>query len=122
MPHQYNLNPLRSISFAQFRSGLNWLGVMVLVAGLGSAVLVWRAQDRIDRESEAAQSADASAPLSSLDSRKQVRDVEMYYGKVGVLEEEAGELLHGKPLAKIIGVVSILTATGLFLVAARLGE
>lgn len=122
VPHQYNLNPLRSISFAQFRSGLNWLGVMVLVAGLGSAVLVWRAQDRIDRESEAAQSADASAPLSSLDSRKQVRDVEMYYGKVGVLEEEAGELLHGKPLAKIIGVVSILTATGLFLVAARLGE
>ena len=95
---------------------------MVLVAGLGSAVLIWRAQDRIDRENEAAQSADASASLSPLDSRKQVRDVEMYYGKVGVLEEEAEELLHGKPLAKTIGVVSVLTAAGLFLVAARLGE
>jgi hypothetical protein len=46
----------------------------------------------------------------------------MYYGKLGVLAEEAEELLHGKPLAKTIGVVSVLTATGLFLVAARLGD
>jgi hypothetical protein len=119
---QYIVNPLHSISVTQVRAGLNWFGAMVLVAGLGSAVLIWRAQDRIDRENEAAQSADASAPLSPLDSRKQMRDVEMYYGKVGVLEEEAEELLHGKPLAKTIGVISVLTAAGLFLVAARLGE
>jgi hypothetical protein len=121
-PRQYNLNPLHSISFAQLRSRLNWLGVVVLVAGLGSAVLIWRAQDRIEREAEAAQSADPAAPLSPLDSRKQVRDVEMYYGKLGVLMEEADELLHGKPLAKTIAVVSVLTATGLFLFAARLGD
>ncbi len=113
---------MHSISFAQLRSRLNWLGVVVLVAGLGSAVLIWRAQDRIEREAEAAQSADPSAPLSPLDSRKQVRDVEMYYGKLGVLTEEAEELLHGKPLAKTIGVVSVLTAAGLFLFAARLGD
>ena len=121
-PLHYNLRQLRSISFSQLRSGLNWLGVVVLVAGLGSAVLIWRAQDRIEREAEAAQSADPSAPLSPLDSRKQVRDVEMYYGKLGVLAEEAEELLHGKPLAKTIAVVSVLTATGLFLFAARLGD
>jgi hypothetical protein len=46
----------------------------------------------------------------------------MYYGKLGVLTEEAEELLHGKPLAKTIGVVSVLTAAGLFLFAARLGD
>lgn len=46
----------------------------------------------------------------------------MYYGKLGVLTEEAEELLHGKPLAKTIGVVSILSATGLFLFAARLRD
>jgi hypothetical protein len=113
---------LHSISFAQLRSRLNWLGVVVLVAGLGSAVLIWRAQDRIDRENEAAESADPAALLSPLDSRRQVRDVEIYYGKLGVLMEEGEELLHGKPLAKTIGVVSVLTATGLFLVAARLGD
>jgi hypothetical protein len=33
--------------------------------------------------------------------------------------EEAEELFHGKALAKTIAVVSVLTATGLFLVAAR---
>ena len=112
---------MHSISLAQARSALNWLAVFVLVAGLGSAVLIWRAQDRLDREAEAAQ-ADPAATLSPLDSRRQVRDVEMYYGKLGVLTEEAAELLHGKPLAKTIGVVSILTATGLFLVAARLRD
>jgi hypothetical protein len=109
------------ISLAQARSALNWLAVVVLVAGLGNAVWIWRAQDRLDREAEAAQ-ADPTAPLSPLDSRRQMRDVEMYYGRLGVLTEEAAELLHGKPLAKTIGVVSILTATGLFLVAARLRD
>jgi hypothetical protein len=50
---------------------------------------------------------------------KHVRDVEIYYGQLGVLLEEADELLHGKPLAKTSAVVSVITATGLFLVAAR---
>lgn len=120
-PLQSNLKRLHSISLAQARSALNWLAVAVLVAGLGSAVLIWRAQDRLDREAEAAQ-ADPNAPLSPLDSRQQMRDVEIYYGKLGVLTEEAEELLHGKPLAKTIGGVSILSAIGLFLLAARLRD
>ncbi|MGD0262556.1 MAG: hypothetical protein ABSD29_22560 [Verrucomicrobiota bacterium] len=81
--------------------------------------MIWRAQDRIERENEAAQTADPAAPLSPLDSRRQVRDVQLYYGNVGVLMEKADELLHGKPLAKTIAVVSVITAAGLFLVAAR---
>ncbi|HWX21029.1 MAG TPA: hypothetical protein VN578_14105 [Candidatus Binatia bacterium] len=101
---------------------LNWLGIVILLAGLGRAVLVWRAQDRIDRENEAMQTANPAAPLPPLDSRKHVRDVEIYYGKLGVLAEEAEEWLHGKPLAKAIAVVSIITAIGLFLVAVRLPD
>lgn len=120
-PLQSNLKQLHSISLAQARSALNWLAIGVLVAGLGSAVMIWRARDRLDREAEAAQ-ADPTAPLSPLDSRRQMRDVEVYYGKLGVLTEEATELLHGKPLAKTIGVLSVLTATGLLLVAARLRD
>ena len=111
---------MRAISFARLPATLNWLGVLVLLAGLGSAALIWRAQDRIDRENEAALTADPATPLSPLDSRRQVRDVELYYGNAGVLMEKADELLHGKPLAKSIAVVSVITATGLFLVAARL--
>ena len=45
--------------------------------------------------------------------------MQLYYGNVGVLMEKADELLHGKPLAKTIAVVSVITAAGLFLVAAR---
>ena len=104
------------------RTALTWSGVAILVVGLGSAASIWRAQDRIERENEAAQAADAAAPLSTLDSRRQVRDVELYYGKLGVLMEEGKELLHGKPLAKTIAAVSVLTASGLFLLAARLPE
>ena len=79
-------------------------------------------QDQVDRENEAAQVADPAAPLSPLDSRRHIRDVELYSGKVGVLVEEAKELLHGKPFAKTIAVASVLTATGLFLVATRLPD
>jgi hypothetical protein len=105
--------------FARLRSTLIWSGVVILMVGLGSSALVWRAQDRIERENEAAQIANPANPLPPLDSRKHVRDVEIYYGKVGVLLEKADELFHGKPLAKTIGIVSIFTAIGLFLVALR---
>jgi len=115
-------NWFSSMTLAQFRSALRWSGVAILMVGLGSAALIWRAQDRIDREDEAAQIADPATPLSPLDSRKHVRDVEVYYGKAGVLVEKADALLHGKPLAKTIAVVSVMAATGLFLAAARLGD
>jgi hypothetical protein len=114
------LNRLRSTSFVRPVSALTWSGIIILVVGLGSAVLIWRAQDLIDRQNEAAQIANPAAQLSLLDSRKQTRDLEMYSGKVGVLMLKAEELLHGKPLANTIAVGSVITATGLFLLAARL--
>jgi hypothetical protein len=110
---------LSSMTSARLRLTLNWSGAVLLTVGLGTAVLIWNAQDRIDRENEAAQIADPQAPLSSLDSRRHMRDLELYSGKVGVLMEEARELLHGKPLARTIAVASVLTATGLFLIASR---
>ncbi len=99
---------------------LNWAGLVVLLVGLGSSVLIWRAQDRVDRENETTQAANPAAPLPPLDSRKHVRDVEIYYGKLGLLIEEADDLLHGKGLAKTIAVTSIIIAAGLFLFASRL--
>jgi len=113
---------LRSMASVRLRLTLNWSGVVLLVVGLGTAVLIWVAQDRIDREDEVAQVADPAAPISPLDSRRHIRDVELYSGKLGVLMEQAQELLHGKPLARTIAVASVVTATGLFLVAARLPD
>jgi len=107
------------MSLARLCAALNWAGIVILLVGLDSAVLIWRAQDRIEREEEATQTTDPATPLSPLNYRKHARDVEIYYGQSGVLMEKAEALLHGKPLAKAIAVVSVLTATGLFLVAAR---
>jgi hypothetical protein len=116
------MNLLPASTSARLRLALNWSGVVILLGGLGCSVLIWRAQDGIERENEAAQIANPAAPLPALDSRKHVRDVEIYYGKVGVLLEKADELIHGKPLAKTIGIVSIITAIGLFLVASRVPD
>ena len=94
---------------------LNRAGFLVLAAGLGAAVWIWHAQDVVDR-----QKGGQSAEVSALDSRKYARDVEIYYGKSGILMEQAQAYLQGKGLAKTVAVASILTATGLFLFAARL--
>jgi hypothetical protein len=105
--------------FALLENALRLSAVVILVVGLASSIFVWRAQDRIERENGGAQAADADVLLSPLDDRKQLRDLELYGGKGSVLMEEAKGLLHGKPLAKTIAVVSVITAAGLFLVTVR---
>lgn len=110
------------MTLARLRALLAGSGAVILLVGLGSGILIWRAQDRLEREIAAAQAANPGAPLPALDSRKYVRDVEIYYGKAGLLMEEAKELFHGKPLANTIVVVSVLTAAGLFLLATRLRD
>ncbi len=105
--------------FAPLENVLRLAAVAVLVAGLASSILIWRAQDRIERENGGAQAADADIIPSPLDDRRQMRDLELYGGKGSVLMEEAKQLLHGKPLAKTIAVASVITAAGLFLVTVR---
>jgi hypothetical protein len=107
-------------SVARVRSLLVWIGAGILLVGLGSAAWIWHEQDLIDRQQDAAQAAGGASPLAPEDSRRHVRDVEIYYGKLGLLMEQAEGLFHGKPLAKTIGVISVVAAAGLFLVSARL--
>ena len=112
-----------SITPARVRSTLNLIGVLILLTGFGSAALIWRAQDRAGKEG-GDEVTNPGAPLATSDSRKQSREVEIYYGKTGVLlerwSERAESLAHGRPLAKIIAVVSCVTAVGCFFVAGRL--
>jgi hypothetical protein len=110
------------ISPARMRSALNLAGLLILIAGLTSAAFIWRAhQNDIEKEDE--QLANPAAPLALSDSRKQSRQIEIYYGKTGVLFERWSEKLqtlsHGKPLAKVIVVVSLITAASCFLTATR---
>jgi len=112
-----------SISPARVRLILNLLGLVILLAGYSGAALVWRAQDRIDQANAGDQAVNDAAPLSPLDSRKDTRQLEVYYGKTGLLMEGwmewAESLTHGKPLAKTIIVLSSATAIGCFIAASR---
>ena len=94
-------------------------GLLILLVGLSSAVVIWRAQDRIDRQNGDGGIADAgAAPLAPEDSRRYTHDVEQYYGETGLLADKWTRwlegLAHGKSLAKTIAVLSLLTAGGCF--------
>ncbi len=118
------VRPFSSITHARARRILNVLGTAILVAGLGSTVALWRVQERVNSSNADQQVANPAAPLAPSDSRKQSREIEIYYGKTGLLmerwSERAQNLMHGKPLAKVIGVVTVFTAGGCFFIAARL--
>jgi hypothetical protein len=114
---------LASISPARLRLLLRLLGVVILLAGYAGAALVWRAQDRIDQANAAVQSQTNDGPLSTLDSRSATRQVELNYGKMGLLmvrwTEWAESLTHGRPLAETMVVLSSVAAIACFLIAGR---
>ena len=98
---------------------LHRLGLLVLLVGFGSAVFIWQAQDRIDRQARNAGTTDiAAAPLAAGDSRRETHDLELYYGETGLLMDKWGRwfegLAHGKSLAKTIAVLSLVGASGCF--------
>jgi hypothetical protein len=100
----------------------NLLGLIILVGGLASAASIWLAQDRTDKQRSAG-GGDTAGPLSPEDSRRYTHDVELYYGQTGLLVEKWKrwweEWTHGKPLAKVMAVASLIVASGLFYAAAN---
>ncbi|MGA2748650.1 MAG: hypothetical protein ABSG59_07740 [Verrucomicrobiota bacterium] len=101
------------------------MGAAILLVGLCSAYGIWIAQDRIDRRNASVPS-DAADQLATLDSRKQLRQIELYYGKSGVLVEEWTEwlegLVHGKRFAASLAVTSSILGIGCFFAANRHGQ
>ena len=106
-------------SLARLENALRLAAAVILVAGLVSSVLIWRAQDRLEREKVASQPGDPEVVLSPLEDRKQLGQLEYYGGDGVVLMEEAKALFHGKPLAKTIAVISTVSAAALFMVTVR---
>jgi hypothetical protein len=109
----------------KLRLPLQVIGALILVVGFALASRVWHAQEP-EPFSAQDQLNDPSAPLAISDSRKQSRNVEIYYGKTGLLMEKWSERLdpwmHGKRLAVIIAVISLGAATGCFFLSVRLPE
>jgi hypothetical protein len=117
-----NLTLLLSPSPARRRLVLNLLGMTILLSGLGSATFIWCEQDQIERQARAAVTSQLGSggmtpTLSPEESRRYTHDVEMYYGKTGLLIDKWGrwwdELTHGKPLATTIGIGSLVAGGGL---------
>ena len=99
-----------------FENLLRCLAAVILVAGLGSSLLIWRAQDRAERSGA---NPKGGLLVSPLDDRRQMRDLEYYGGKPAVMMEEAKGLFQGKPLARTIAIASVVLAAGLVLVSVR---
>lgn len=102
-----------------YRKALNLLGVLVLLFGLGSAVNIYRRGQENAKNQE--MSEDEDSTLSPVDSKRLSRDMEMNWGKLGLLTEKAfllaDEWKKPKPLAITVGAMSILIGGGCFLAA-----
>lgn len=107
-------------------AALKTLGLVVLLLGLGSASLVyWSGQARSARllNDQAARNAESGwqdGSLSPVDSKKSSRDLELYYGKIGVPIVRLRDWCQ-KPESRaiMIATISILAALACFLAAHR---
>ncbi len=99
---------------------LRILGVGVLLLGLATAAGIWLARDMDERRNPPSDPGLAE-PTFPLDSRKGSREIEMYYGKSGVVAEKWSEwvagLTHGKRLAWAVAAFSCAASAGFFLMA-----
>ena len=106
------------------RAALNACGVAVLVLGLAAAGLVYGGGQKTAAAAPAnGEWRDGS--LSTEESKAGTRDVEMYYGQLGMfalgLRDKVAELGQSGPLAVIIAALATVVAAGCFQAARRAG-
>jgi hypothetical protein len=113
--------PTRNAS-SKHRATLNTLGVIILLLGLAAAgIILWHAQHRSSQPTFSLQGGWQDTTLSREDSKRSNRDIEMYYGKIGLLSVKVQDwFAEPASLALIIASLSTLTALALFLAANRL--
>ena len=111
-----------SWKITDLRACLNVLGALVLLVGLGSSLYVYWAAER-QTTNVLGYEADGGEvyPILPGDSKKYLRDLEIYGGKSAVLAEEFkswfARLWHGKSLAWIVAGATLLISAGLFYAA-----
>jgi hypothetical protein len=107
---------------ADRRTCLNLIGAMVMLVGLGSAIFIYWTAGENSRNILGYEADGGSVyPIMPEDSKKYMRDLELYGGKAAVLTEEfkhwfAG-LWHGKSLAWVVAGTTILVSFGFFYAA-----
>ncbi len=104
------------------RTCLNLIGAIILLVGLGSAILIYRTAENASNDVLGYEQGSGSVyPVSPGDSKKYLRDMELYGGKANVLVDEFRRwfvgLWHGESLAFTVGCITIFISSGIFYAA-----
>jgi len=110
---------------AELHTCLNIISAIILIVGLGSAILIYRTAENDSSGVLGYEEGGGSVyPIMPKDSKKYLRDLELYGGKANVLMDELRRgfvgLWHGKLLAFTVGCISILVSFGVFYAANHL--
>jgi hypothetical protein len=100
---------------------LNLIGAVTLLVGLGSAVYVYRTAG--NESTDVVGYDEGGGSVYPEDSKKYLRDLELYGGKANVLADELRRwfigLWHGKSLALTLACIAIIVSSGFFYAAHR---
>ncbi len=106
------------------RTRLNILGAVILLAGLASAIWIYRTAENGPRDVLGYEQGNGTVyPVGPEDSKKYLRDLELYGGKANVLADEFRRwfigLWQGKSLAFTVGSIAVFISIGFFYAANR---
>ncbi len=109
------------------RTFLNLIGAIILVVGLGSAVIIYKSAENDSYGAWGYGVADGNIyPIMPGDSKMYRHNLEVMGGKLNVMVDDFsrwfGGLWHGKSLAVIIGCTTIIICFGFFYTANYLPE
>jgi hypothetical protein len=104
---------------------LNLISAIILLGGLGSALLIYqKAGDNSHGALGYEERGGTLYPIMPEDSKKYLRDLELYGGKANVIMDELRRgfmgLWHGRSLAYTIACISIFISLGVYYVANHL--
>ena len=111
---------------AELKKRLRLSCLIILVAGLCSAMLIYLVAEDIPDDSLGYVMVNGTVyPLATSDSKKYRREVQRFGGKAALLFDDFGrwfgELWQGKTLAGTVAGISLLISLGIYLFANSLG-
>ena len=110
---------------ADLHTCLNLISAIILLVGLVSAMLIYRtAENNVSGVIGYEEEGGSVYPIMPGETKKYLRDMELYGGKANVIADELRRgfvgLWHGKSLAFTVACISILISFGVFYVATHL--
>ena len=107
------------------RTSLRLISGIVLVVGLGSAILIyWTTNNTPNGVLGYEEGGGSVYPIRPEDSRRYLRDMELYGGKANVLMDEFRRwftgLWHGQSLAFTVGFITVSISLGILYIASHL--